>query len=190
MERIEPNISPEICRHLFGATYSHLHNYIVPGLSSSLIAEAGDGIDSTHKVRLFTNSRTQEMPITPHSHRFDLACVVLHGSVENTIYDKQGVKLNCSDEFMASSLVYGGNPGEYTRKVGESGHYTRYTNRYEVGQWYFMSHDRIHSITFSKDAMVLVFEGDTKTDTTTILEPFVDGKRVETFKVEDWMFQV
>jgi hypothetical protein len=189
MEKIDPRISHEIRDHLDRMTYDPIGNYIVPGLWSSLVAE---GHHSSQKVRLFTNSRTQDQHITPHSHRFDLACMVLHGSVENTIYEPYpeewgGTKYG--DRFMASKLTYSGVPGKYKQEQIEAELYGHRTNTYVAGQWYYMTHEQIHSIKFSKDAMVLVFEGDSKTDTTTILEPFVNGKVIPTFKVEDWMFK-
>ena len=182
---IEPNITHEVRQHLLGMGYDSITNYIVPGLSSHLI---GEDARSSQKIRMFCNHRTQDMPITPHSHRFDLACMVLHGSVENTIY-AEPQHLGQADEFFVSSLVYDGNPGQYYKLEDGQRSFSRSTRTYTAGQWYFMTHDQIHSITFSKDAMVLIFEGEAKTDRSMILEPYVFGEHIKTFKVEDWMFK-
>ena len=185
MDKIEPNITHEVRQHLLNMGYGSITNYIIPGLSSHLIAEDPH---SSQKIRMFANHRTQDMPITPHSHRFDLACMVLHGSVENTIYDEWTYP-ELTDEFMVSRLEYQGNPGQYKKEQVAAKRFIRNTRQYTAGQWYFMTHDQIHSIKFSKDAMVLVFEGDSKTDQTLILEPYVFGQAIPSFKVEDWMFQ-
>jgi hypothetical protein len=52
-----------------------------------------------------------------------------------------------------------------------------------------MKYDELHCIHFEKGTQVLMFEGPNVSDRTTILEPFANGVRVPTFKVEDWMFQ-
>jgi hypothetical protein len=185
MEKVEHGITHEIRKHIGDMSYNAIANYIVPGLYSGLI---GQDPETPQKIRVFSNTRTQDMPITPHSHRFDLACMVMYGSVENTIFNRFH-NSSYGDSFMASELKYGGEPGKYERKENAIMYFTRFSRTYVAGQWYFMTHEDIHSIKFSKDAMVLVFEGDPKTDTTTILEPYVDGKVIPTFKVEDWMFE-
>lgn len=189
MEKIDPRITDRICDHLLDMGYDSLHNYIVPGLVSTLI---GEDPHASSKIRLFRNTRTQDEFITPHSHRFDLACMVLQGSVENTIFDAvpySGPQTpRYADEFQVSRLKYEGNPGHYDKADTTVQAFSRYVNSYQPGQWYFLKCDDIHSIRFSKDAIVLIFEGDSKTDTTIVLEPRVNGSTIRTFKVEDWMF--
>jgi hypothetical protein len=52
-----------------------LHNYIVPGLNSTMLAmSAGGGV-----VRLFEMTREQEAYIVPHDHRYNFTCYVLAG---------------------------------------------------------------------------------------------------------------
>lgn len=167
-----------------------IDNYILPGLSSVMLSGHFDAIAS---VRMFENTRNQQGFITPHSHRFSLACCVLRGEVHNSIYSEAtsttavGIDL---DEFEASNLKYMGMPGFYDPEPpSRAGKWRKYTEKYAVGQWYFMRHDAIHSIDFSPDARVLVIEGPDVTDTTVVLQPVVNGKVVPTFKVEDWMFK-
>jgi len=52
-----------------------------------------------------------------------------------------------------------------------------------------MKSTQIHSINFAKGTEVLFFEGPTIMDTSVILEPYVDGETVPTFKTEPWMFK-
>jgi hypothetical protein len=52
-----------------------------------------------------------------------------------------------------------------------------------------MTADQVHSIFFSRGAIVLFFEGSKESDTSIILEPFVNNEIVPTFKVEPWMFK-
>lgn len=190
MEKIDPKLTDRIRDHLLDMGYDSLHNYIVPGLVSTLI---GEDPHASAKIRMFRNTRVQDEFITPHSHRFDLACMVMQGSVENTIFEAVPYPNHhsetYSDEYQASRLLYEGNPGKYDKADTVVQRYSRFDNTYKPGQWYFLKFDQIHSIKFSKDAIVLVFEGDSKTDTTTVLEPRVNGSTIRTFKVEDWMFK-
>ncbi len=91
--------------------------------------------------------------------------------------------------FTRTNLVYGGQCGKYEReRIGPS----RYTFRdvtYSADEWYSMQADQIHSISFAKGTKVLFFEGPTISDQSLILEPFVDGEDIPTFKVEPWMFR-
>lgn len=160
---------------------SKIKNYIVPGLSSSLIGGGDFG-----KVRLFEASRTQFEFITPHSHRFDFACFVLRGTVENTSW----IRCDTDDgEYYQLSLLNFNKPfGHYT--LEEGGKFYYYTNRQTIysDNWYFMNHKDFHSVKFSRDAVVLFFEGPEKLDHSFILEPVVNGKKVSTFHIRDWMF--
>lgn len=186
MEKIDAGITQDIRDHLIGMTYGAIPNYILPGMWSGLV---GEGHHSSQKVRIFQTTRTQDMPITPHSHRFDLACMVLNGWVENTIYTETDDSSAWGDPFFLSLLKYGGSPGEYEKEVLGPKRYARVTKKYLPGQWYFMAHEAIHSIVFGRDTALLLIEGDSKTDSSLILEPNVYGKHVETFQVHDWMFK-
>lgn len=166
-------------------SHSELRNYILPGLSSFLIGGEGHG-----KVRLFRASRQQHAHITPHSHRFDFQCIVLRGQATNTIWRQVGA-VHGASSMVASQLHFNGRPGEYTTTQRETPQYYHPSSETysPVAPFYSMRHDEIHSIIFSQDAVVLFLEGPDQTDTTTILEPWVHGQRIPTFKVEPWMFQ-
>lgn len=163
-----------------------IRNYISPGLISVLIDKG--------RVRFFENTRPQEQFITPHSHRFNFAAQVLRGSVTNHIYVPGGVSAVQSINgkplgYSPSNLVYEGEAGKYSkRELGYKQSFIRRSTTYNEGQWYYMDHKAIHSIEFSEDAVVMLFEGPNISDTTTILEPFVDGQVCRTFEVQPWMF--
>lgn len=153
-----------------------LSNYVLPGLSSSLLQNG--------KVRLFESCRHTEEFITPHSHRFPFACLVIQGSVENSIWvdDPDG------DEYQISELYYEGEPGNYNVTEGRVGRFSAAKQTYRTGDWYSMDSSQIHSIRFSREAVVLFFEGIDESKTTAILQPVVEMNVVPTFKVEDWMY--
>lgn len=163
--------------------HSPVRNYGgIPGLTSWLIGSPGP----SGLVRLMECSRDHQEPIVPHSHRFDFHCCVLDGQVRNLIWTKQPIH---GDEFQISELVYGGKIGEYRRNKGFIERWAISSSTYRVGSEYSMKADEVHSIFFSRGAVVLFFEGPTVSETSIILEPFVDGEVVPTFKVEPWMFK-
>ena len=154
-------------------------NYVVAGLDSYLL---GNG-----KVRLFECSRNHQDQLTPHSHRFDFACIVLAGSVTNRVWTR--CTHQDGDIFMTSTLSYNGEVGNHTVSEGTTG-YWKYTDTvYTVGESYGMSSSEVHSIQFSKDAKVLFFEGETQRNTSIIIEPFVHGKTVSTYHKAPYMFE-
>ena len=160
---------------------SRLGNYAgIPGLSSFFVGGPEHG-----RVRLFDCSRAHEENIVPHSHRFDVLCLVLRGSVENHLWH---LSPN-GDLFTATELRYTGTPDHLERGVTHpAARYRRQSTRYVHGDLYNMKASDIHSIAFSRDALVLFFEGPEKTAETLILEPFVDGVTVPTFQVQPWMY--
>ena len=160
---------------------SRLGNYAgIPGLSSSLLGGPEHG-----RVRLFDCSRAHEESIVPHSHRFDVLCLVLRGAVENHLWHLSPV----GDLFTATEVRYTGKPGHLERGTAHpAARYSRMSTRYVHGDFYSMEASEIHSITFSRDALVLFFEGPEQTSETLILEPFVDGVTVPTFQVQPWMY--
>lgn len=163
--------------HILKMRTSLVKNYGLPGVNSSLI---NNGI-----VRLFESHRDQQEAITPHSHKFDFACLVLSGRVMNRIWtqDKNG------DQFVMSECIYKGQMGKYEKKsIGSTGF--KFTDsEYHTGEWYGMQHNQIHSIFFSRGCKVLFFERPVITNMTMILEPSVDGNHLKTFEVKDWMFE-
>lgn len=163
---------------------NELKNYIIPGLSSFLV-----GGDSFGKVRLFSASRSAKDFITPHSHRFDFTGFVLKGCVHNTIYERG----EYGDQWCVSSIGQvcgrdGINKYSHVREEEPTSfiHRTEYFSKESV---YHMKFNEIHSIVFEKDTVVLVFEGTTVTDVSYMIEPWVDGKVIPTFKTEPWMFE-
>lgn len=166
---------------LVAMRHSPLRNYIVPGLTSWLIMDNGN----TGKIRLFESERKQHEFITPHSHRFDFSACVVRGSVVNKVWYKSDL----GDEYAMSHTLYLGKPGLYANTLVSVDRYSQTVHKYAAGEWYSMGHDEIHSIQFSRDAIVLFFEGSNVTDTTSVLEPWVNGERVPTMTTETWMFK-
>lgn len=162
--------------------HSPVSNYGgIPGVTSWLIGEPGKhGL-----VRLMECSRDHQEPITPHSHRFDFHCMVLAGSVRNLIW-LESVR---GDEFRSTTLRYGGEVGKYERETGGVKRWAICTKNYQAGDEYGMKSNEVHSIFFAKGTSVLFFEGPQVSDSSIILEPFVDGEALPTFKVEPWMFK-
>lgn len=176
-----------------GMKNNSLKNYIVPGLTSHMIGDDKEGMGSFGKVRMFTADRMTRDSITPHSHRFSFACLVLAGDVENTIYHPSHPSHKLAEPWIRSQItqVCGANgvKGSYVHeRESEPRWYTRGANYYKAGETYWMQHEQIHSIVFSKGAEVLFFEGPTVQSWDWMIEPYVDGKVVPSFKVEPWMF--
>ena len=152
----------------------------IPGLTSWLIGEPGEhGL-----VRLMECSRDHFEPIVPHSHRFDFECRVLRGKVRNIIW---GPDTN-GDDYQITKLRYAGAPGQYERQEVGTAKWSFRTETFHEGDTYSMTWDEVHSIFFSRGTVVLFFEAKPVTDTSIILQPFVDGSMIPTFKVEPWMF--
>lgn len=177
-------MNPETIEHLLRMTHSRRNNYVIPGLDSALLGGAGKGA-----VRLFINSRDHQEEITPHSHRFDFECLVLQGTVTNRIWRKTDG--TSGDLFMGSTLFpLDGGMGTYrTYEHDTPTHWGYEDYRHETGSWYGLDSQEVHSIRFSRDAVVLFFEGPEKRNSSLILEPFVNGQRIPTFRTEPWMFQ-
>lgn len=161
---------------------STLRNYIVPGLDSHLIGGNGSGL-----VRMFTSSRENAAEITPHSHRFDFACLVLRGEVINQVWTFDP----SADKFVHQNLRYHGTPGEFeVVSTGDPMGMSKKSTRYAAGQWYTMKSHEIHSILFSRDAEVLFFEGPQVTDDSCVLLPWVGGEVCDTMDCNaPWMYQ-
>ncbi len=169
--------------HLLRMANSRVMNYAIPGLNSSLIGGNGYGL-----VRLFECSRDHQESIVPHSHRFDFHCLVLQGSVKNKVWTGQYPTCDC-DMFMQSRLTYKGNFGEF--EIDDLGYrkFDTFESIYVEGDTYSMKADEIHSIFFARGTKVLMFESPTVSDSSVILQPYIDGKTIPTFKVDDWMFE-
>lgn len=168
----------DLISHLKNNVSSKIENYVVPALSSLMIGDA--------KIRIFEANRDQEYFVTPHSHRYDLFSLVLKGSVKNTIYSHaDGVEE--AEEYAVSFIEESGF--DYLVKYSHNAKYLKENRFYEEGQGYFMPADFIHTIKFSKDAVVLIFEGKQLQKGSTVLQPVdASGNIIPTMKVEPWMF--
>lgn len=169
---------------LLKMAHSPVHNYVIPGLTSSLIGQPSPN----GTIRIFENSRDHQENLTPHSHRFDFQCWVLFGYVINRIWTAVDYpNINDFDLFQLSRLEFGGMGHYATHAICQNAY--RYTDsRYNAGECYSMRAEEIHSIQFSRGAKVLFFEGETRTDSE-IIEPVVDGEVIRTFHVAPWMFK-
>jgi hypothetical protein len=169
---------------------SHVRNYVVPGLTSSLVGGGKNG-----QVRLLTSDRPTREWVVPHSHRFDFTCLVLTGRVENILFeefrDYNDRRVNAASEYSPGTLRrVADGLGKYNlERSGQSQLYEEFTKFYGPGDTYSMTADQIHSIRFSKDAKVLFFESPEVTDSSIILEPYSNGKVVPTFETQPWMFE-
>lgn len=165
---------------------SRLDNYIIPGLVSQLVGGAECG-----KVRLFSTDRTATDFVTPHSHRFDFTCLVLRGVVHNTIFTETTAATG--DEWCLSTInQVCGKDGILNYVHERSNSPTRWwqnTSTYQSGDTYSMKYDELHSIQFSRNVRVLFFEGPEVTKQSRMIEPWVNGKVVPTFRTEPWMFE-
>lgn len=156
-------------------THSTLHNYILPGLESRMIGATS---------RVFVNTRESIGAITPHSHRFGFQCLVLQGYVENTLFTEDAG----GDLYQTTLMEYMGTPGKYDSTPGGLHYFLPSTVTHVVGEWYGMQADEIHTIRFSRDAIVLFVEGLPSTAHSVVLEPHVNGATIRTMHTEAWMF--
>ena len=162
---------------------SKVTNYVWPGMESSLLGGEGFGT-----VRLFENTREQHTDITPHSHRYNFVCIVLRGQVTNKIWRERLDAVG--DEYSQQDLVYNGEIGSHSRSTRSIVSNWGYTSSvYDAGDTYSMDYEQIHSIKFSRNALVLFLEGPSVTNTSQILQPVINDEVVPTFKVEPWMFK-
>lgn len=171
----------EIVKILEGMKNSAVRNYAIAGLNSHLVGGEGFG-----KVRLFEKESHQHDSITPHSHRFDFTCLVLQGHVTNLTWYRSD---ELGDLYQESELTYSGEIGEHTVTRGGWHKYAFTTKTHNEGRTYSMKAEEIHSISFSKDAKVLFFEGPEKSNSSLILEPVIDNRVIPTYIKEPWMFR-
>lgn len=170
---------------LMDMTHSPISNYIIPGVTSYLIGNPSP----KGTIRLFVCDREHQEAVIPHSHRFDFQSYVLQGIVTNRVWTRTDEKDPDADYYAETELNYQGKPGEYKQRHFATSKWRCSDTPYREGQSYGMKADQVHSIFFSRNSKLLIFEGETKKHTSIILEPHVDGVRIPTFKVEDWMFK-
>lgn len=174
-------MNPDVIKHLVSMRHSPLCNYIVPGLTSWLIMDNGDG----GKVRMFDCTREQHEFITPHSHRFDFTACVVEGSVENALW----ISSSDGDDYQVTRTTYLNEPGKYESELWQRDKFITDVIGYKEGDWYGMKFNEIHSIKFAKGSKVLFFEGPAKVNCSYVLEPVVDGEHLKTMRTEPWMFK-
>lgn len=165
---------------------STLDNYALPGLSSTLLPGG--------RLRMFECHRNTPELIAPHSHRYDFACLVLAGSVVNTVYKPcKGIEGPTSDFWAMSILTpIEGGLGDYEKQViSQASCFTPVSTTYRAGDVYSMLNDDIHSIQFSRGAQVLFIEGPERSTTSIVLEPSTVDllSHVPTFETRPWMFK-
>lgn len=170
---------------LLKMAHSPVRNYVVPGLTSSLIGAPS----AAGTVRLFECEREHQEAITPHSHRFNFQCWVLRGWVRNRVWKQTYPHDAGADKFESTTLVYEGDIGKYRMEPGEVNGWRYRDCTYAEGECYAMESEQVHSIYFSRDAVVLFFEGPKVTDRSVILQPFTGGEVIPTMEVKPWMFK-
>lgn len=159
-------------------------NYALPGLDSFLLDKG--------RVRLFEASRHIDEKITPHNHRYELTNLVLRGNVWNTTWmtwDKGDAPPN-TDTYRLSRLTpHSGGMGNYLQQPVGVVRARAVTAAHTEGSIYHINANEFHSIQFSRDAVVLVFEGPPQREWNEVLEPVVDGIVIPTMGVHPWMFR-
>jgi hypothetical protein len=150
---------------------SPVFNYAVRGLTSRLL--------EGWRPRVFTTGSNSTLYTLPHSHRYDLLSIVLAGSVTNRIWHRG---LGDSATWHSSTLHYQGAPGQYVAEPHGPAQWRFQPTAYWVGEHYFMQSSDIHSIAFSANATVLIVEGPSVANWSTVLHPGPE------FTVEDGLF--
>lgn len=149
-------------------------NYIVPGLTSSLVG----GVTP----RMFSMTRPQELFVAPHNHRYDFACYVLRGRVVNVMYEPTADLR--APEYAVTR--YDRERGQLAEEVTRA-RFLAVLTEYGEGSWYGMGRSEFHSIGFDQGTEVLFLEGPSLKEETYVLEPVVDGKVLRTFQKPSWM---
>lgn len=171
---------------LMKMAHSPVANYVIPGLTSRLIGHP-DRYGTHGTIRLFECERDHQENITPHSHRFDLQCWVLAGSVMNRLWKQVGDSYPNADLYELSELQYKAM-GDYKTYPVEQKRYIYEDQTYVAGDCYSMKASEIHSIKFSRGAKVLLFEGKSYAKSF-FIEPVVQDEVIRTFQVAPWMFK-
>ena len=164
--------------------YNPIDNYILPGLTSYVLGRLGvDGPDhEAPMVRAFVSSRNTPEFVAPHSHVRDLFCHVIAGSVINTNYHEERTARGESwDTYVQTGDFVSG----YKHGFAGKRTFVSVSTVYEAGASYYLLADVIHSIRFSRGAVVLIMEGKKKRQSVTVLQP----PGVQNFEAADWMFK-
>lgn len=161
-----------------------LHNYIVPGLRSTLLA----GLPGGGKLRVFEMDRDQEHYVVPHTHRYSFHAWVLEGSVLQYCYDVYETKEALQAKWMVMHYDHVARALDPEPHQYLTGHIAR--KEFAKGERYGMRHDEYHSIRFSSGARVLMLEGPPiGKGMSRVLLPVVAGRVCDNFFVRDWMME-
>lgn len=165
-----------------------VENYVVPGLNSELIA-VPKGNERGLIRRFKLEDRHQYEFVFPHSHRYHFTALVLTGKVTNRVFKPSNSIMG--DFWVPSKLQRDLKVlGKYEKIQGEKPvRYEVVSTTYGPGDTYAMAPEEIHSIYFARGTEVLIFEGPTEQEETTILEPYANGQVIKNFRVDDWMFK-
>ena len=171
-----------IARQLMSGEENRLHNYIIPGLTSDLLAVTAKG----GKMRLFTMERDQEYEVAVHDHRYDFSCMVLKGAVKNILYSATP----CDRANASHAMVpYSEHHHSVDESLAKFVKVTMSNKVYNEGEWYGMSHVDFHRIQFSKGSQVLFIEGPNRKKESNILLPYQNERICNTFLWADWMMK-
>ena len=177
----------DIARIVGSMLSNPIRNYATPGLSSFLVGADGPGC-----IRLFTSDRDTREWVTPHSHRFDFACLVLEGQVENILFEPAPAESpHLGNRYAVGELrQVDGGLGKYeVHRTNKREWFVEDSTVYVAGQSYSMKAEELHSIRFSRGSQVLFFEGPEIYETSLFLEPVCGGVVVPTFETKPWMFK-
>lgn len=163
-------------------------NYVLAGLTSTM--PSGLAVADNIKTRMFRMDRHQTNLIAPHSHRYCLFSKVIEGTVTNTLWKKTCQIDPEADAFWMSTLSpIDGGLGEYKKEISSRiKYYKPLSSHYGPGDSYYMHYNDIHSISFSKGAVVQILEYPEDSESSYVLEPAIDGKLIPLARTEDWMF--
>jgi hypothetical protein len=180
--------SEKLIFELAGMIHNRLDNYIVPGLESYLVGGGEHG-----KVRIFHQTREARDWITPHSHRFSFTALVISGAAHQTLFYRHPDDYRLADQWCLSTIdQVCGTDGlrDYCHvRDTTASRWTQQTTSYGKGKTYSMQPDEIHSVVFDKGTVVLFLESPQLKTQSVMLEPWVNGKCVPTFRTEPWMFE-
>ena len=144
-------------------------NHVEHGLDSTLLSKG--------LFRIFEANYETQVRL-PHSHKYNFACLVLKGSVLNRVYKPiENNKYKENNELHAEYCVaiQTGTLGDYKFNKQHRQAFEITEKLHGEGDWYQMTHEEIHTIRFSKGALVLFIEGPAVTDQVEVLFPYASN---------------
>lgn len=164
-------------------------NYVLAGMHSDMAKNQPK--NKSFVQRIFSMKRHQMNTVAPHSHRFDLLSTVVRGTVTNILWTETTADDPEGDLFQAMAVIpINGGMGKYEKTFhGSPQFFKPMAKVYTAGEKYFMRAADIHSIEFSKGAIVGILEYPQSSEMSLVLEPVVDGVQIPLSKSEEWMFK-